>query len=182
MSDWKACERKWSWSNLRWETSVLIAGLRTEIRTRDLPNTKQVCLPVGGTSQVPCSWTCIYRAWCAHQGCSERLGGRHDAVSNCVDCAPADTFQPWSDTAQITQHIRYGHVTDSEGWKCFTRATASVSQTQNTCVPLSGSRPYWRTSVPLISQSVNRHWPVPWSSHNYKKRICSMFFISQFVR
>jgi hypothetical protein len=54
MMNWKGCEKRRSWPKLRYyqgiyleglrkikKTSVRIAGLRAEIGTRDLPNTKQ---------------------------------------------------------------------------------------------------------------------------------------------
>jgi hypothetical protein len=35
------------------KSSVSIAGLRAEIWTRDFPNTKQECQPLGKTSRIP---------------------------------------------------------------------------------------------------------------------------------
>jgi hypothetical protein len=177
MTNCKVCERKWAWSKLRWETSVRTAGLRTEIRTLDLPNTKQECLPL--VHVVPWghkSSTLQLNLYLLHLMCSSRVfrTARRTPWRRVELCALR--------TAQITRHI----ATDM--W--LTQKEGSASHVLQPVFPKHKTRAYpfqdlgliGVPAVPLISQSVNRHWPVPWSSHNYRKPICSMFFISQFVR
>jgi hypothetical protein len=149
----KACERKWSWSKLRWETSVRIVGLRTKIRTRNLQNTKHDCLPLDHVVRWGHkSSTLQLNLYLLHLMCSWR-------VFRTARRTPWRRVELWAlrtgwHFPTLKRHrtnnttYRYGHVTDSEGWECFTRAAARVSQTQNTCVPLSGPRPYWRTCCP----------------------------------
>jgi hypothetical protein len=125
MMNWKEFGRKLSWPNSRWiclvelrkitKTSVRIAGLRAEIWTRNIPNSKQECYPPDHDVR-----RFTWRWWCKPRQNSVRMAGSLAKIRN--------RFGEYN-SGELPSNIVCAECYDRMGWM-FTWPVDSTVQAQ----------------------------------------------------